>query len=305
MMAQCPVCGNEYLERQVKYCSTCGWDLTPYPVTFAGQLPDAFVEKEQAKLAWAKQMWARSQSELKKISQFQSESNEINQQLSQRQFQISFFEQEALRKQLELEELEQEKAKVESDLSRSQYQLEESEKKRSDLQSKLEEISQAHSQLKNKIGKILTGLQQLSQKDSSDVFIVLNHLEKQLKKMETQITSANKSLAYLIPHIILYLAEELRHIPDSSWAIAEIDKMLNLPTNKRYKAISYRQLILQTIKLILETSIENVINTTGGYFDKLNDENYIELASAILGVRHELKMKGIIQRDTQGDTLYD
>lgn len=61
-MAQCPICQTEYLEGQARYCFTCGWDIIPYPLTFNEQIPEAFLEKEQAKLVWAKQMWARSQS---------------------------------------------------------------------------------------------------------------------------------------------------------------------------------------------------------------------------------------------------
>jgi len=58
-VANCPICQSEYVEGKVNLCSTCGWDLTPYPLTFAGQIPEAFLEKEQAKLAWAKQIWSR------------------------------------------------------------------------------------------------------------------------------------------------------------------------------------------------------------------------------------------------------
>ncbi|MFB2917531.1 SUMF1/EgtB/PvdO family nonheme iron enzyme [Aerosakkonema funiforme] len=58
-MSNCPICQSEYLESKVNFCSTCGWDLTPYPLTFAGQIPEVFLEKERAKLAWAKQIWSR------------------------------------------------------------------------------------------------------------------------------------------------------------------------------------------------------------------------------------------------------
>ncbi len=67
MMAKCPVCYTEYIEGQVKYCSTCGWDLSSYLTTFAGQVPEAFLEKAQAKLGWSRQMWARLQSTLSEL----------------------------------------------------------------------------------------------------------------------------------------------------------------------------------------------------------------------------------------------
>lgn len=58
-MSQCPICSTEYIEEETTYCLTCGWDLTPYPLTF--QLPEVFIQKEQAKLAWAKEIWQQKQ----------------------------------------------------------------------------------------------------------------------------------------------------------------------------------------------------------------------------------------------------
>jgi len=60
-MANCPVCNSEYTQSNLEICSICGWDLTPYPLTFAGQIPQDLVEKERKKLAWAKQIWLKSQ----------------------------------------------------------------------------------------------------------------------------------------------------------------------------------------------------------------------------------------------------
>jgi anion-transporting ArsA/GET3 family ATPase len=58
-VSNCPICHSEYVEGKVNLCSTCGWDLTPDPLTFAGQIPEAFLEKQRANLAWAKQIWSR------------------------------------------------------------------------------------------------------------------------------------------------------------------------------------------------------------------------------------------------------
>src|SRR5918998_3269505 len=62
-MSECPVCQTEYIEGDVNRCSACSWDLTPYPPSLAQPLPSEFLEQEQAKLAWARQMWAKLQSD--------------------------------------------------------------------------------------------------------------------------------------------------------------------------------------------------------------------------------------------------
>ncbi|MEC4811929.1 MAG: GUN4 domain-containing protein [Scytonema sp. PMC 1069.18] len=60
-MTGCPVCQTEYIEGTIKCCTKCGWDVTPYPPTFYGQIPKVLLQKEQAKLAWARKVWERLQ----------------------------------------------------------------------------------------------------------------------------------------------------------------------------------------------------------------------------------------------------
>ncbi len=150
-MTQCPVCQTEYVE-QVNYCSICGWDLTPYPPTL-GQVPSAFLEKEQAKIAWAREMWAKSQSHL---SEFQS------------------------KLQSQLEQLKQEREKLQFQLSQAQSQLEESEQERT-----LREAALTH--IQGQMDQVLSRLQELVSERSPDVFAALSHLEGRLENMEAQL----------------------------------------------------------------------------------------------------------------------
>lgn len=63
-MSKCPVCRAEYIEAKAEFCSTCGWDITPYPQP--SKLSKTYLKKEQVRLQWAKQMWesARTQQNL-------------------------------------------------------------------------------------------------------------------------------------------------------------------------------------------------------------------------------------------------
>jgi hypothetical protein len=67
-MPQCPICSTEYIEEQTTPCSSCGWDLTSYPLTF--KIPEEFVQKEQARISWAKEIWQEKQQLLAELSQF-------------------------------------------------------------------------------------------------------------------------------------------------------------------------------------------------------------------------------------------
>lgn len=74
-MPQCPICSTEYIEQDTTSCPTCNWDLTPYPLTF--QLPEEFIQKEQSKLAWAKETWQQKQqiyAELLELQETQQKS---------------------------------------------------------------------------------------------------------------------------------------------------------------------------------------------------------------------------------------
>lgn len=84
-MPQCPVCYTEYVETKVENCSTCGWDLTPYPPNF--RLPDEFVKKEQAKLAWAKEIWSKLLIQQEKSNQELTKLKPENELLQKLQFQ--------------------------------------------------------------------------------------------------------------------------------------------------------------------------------------------------------------------------
>lgn len=57
---ECPICNTNYDSEKTNFCVTCGWDLTPYPLTFGG-IPDAYLAKERTKIQWAKQNWLKFQ----------------------------------------------------------------------------------------------------------------------------------------------------------------------------------------------------------------------------------------------------
>ena len=55
-MSICPICQTEYIENQDRVCVTCGFDLTPYPLSL-NSLPEVYLEKERTKLVWGRELW--------------------------------------------------------------------------------------------------------------------------------------------------------------------------------------------------------------------------------------------------------
>lgn len=147
-MANCPVCQSECTESEVKHCSFCGWDLTPYPLTFAGQVPEAFLEKERTKLAWARKMWTRTQSQSQQLHQSQLRIEQLNQQegqlqpeLSQMQSRVSHIkEEERTLREATITHLQ-------NQLSNAQAQLEQANREQSQLRFQLEEANRQIAEL--------------------------------------------------------------------------------------------------------------------------------------------------------------
>jgi hypothetical protein len=117
-MPKCPICQTDYVENQSNFCSTCSWDLKPYPMTFPGHIPDEFLEKERAKLTWAKAMWQRfkaQDSELQAQQQSEKDREAFNSQL----IKISGLQAKLDRSQQEVTELRSRLSKVEDQLEQS------------------------------------------------------------------------------------------------------------------------------------------------------------------------------------------
>ena len=58
-MSKCPICETEYIEGTVDNCSVCDWNLKPCSFSATGEEWQAYAEKEQAYIQWARQMWQK------------------------------------------------------------------------------------------------------------------------------------------------------------------------------------------------------------------------------------------------------
>ena len=77
-MSNCPICQTEY-EEQTDTCKTCGFDLSPYPISLNG-IPEVYLERERGKLRWGRELWSQlqtksnlSQAEYDKLLQAQTD----------------------------------------------------------------------------------------------------------------------------------------------------------------------------------------------------------------------------------------
>jgi len=111
-MPECPICGTEYEEGLINLCDHCGFDLTPYPLT-VGQIPTAYLEKEQTQLESVRQMWLKfeetkqkllenSATQVQRIKYLQIQKSNFQEDLSQAEKNISNLNKQI--KQLKIEQ---------------------------------------------------------------------------------------------------------------------------------------------------------------------------------------------------------
>lgn len=207
-MNACPICQTAYEEAQAISCHTCGWDLTPYPLTFTGTIPDAYILKERAKLKWAQEVWIGlqqlpSQAGFEQLQQEKAVLTESGQQLESQvnhligekqnlSAQISQLEQERSHLQNQNAHLVQEKSELVNRLTSLEVQVQKVIQEREQFLQKIDSLEQAksHSQ---KVSAAFTQEKQdlleqnkLLRQENSELQLQLNRERVQLRAALTK-----------------------------------------------------------------------------------------------------------------------
>ncbi len=169
-MVQCPVCQSKSLDNQVKFCTTCGWNLTPNSDQL-GQAPEPSMQKEKLKLSWAKQMWQRFQSKQQEFQKLQQQRltllNHVQSQLEQANlekkiletqlstisFKLEKKEQQNRQLQFQLQQTNRERQEFQLQLSLTQLQLQKEEQNNLELQYQLQQTVNNYNQLQSELEK--------------------------------------------------------------------------------------------------------------------------------------------------------
>ncbi len=224
-LSQCPVCKTEYNQGKVNRCSVCNWDLTP--------CPEAFVEKHNAQLAWAREMWINLQAQEKQLQASQSQLEEAKQEKAR-------FEGEVLHRLEQLEQAQdksepviwaqmpQDTSKVdelEKQLSRIREQLKGSEQKRQEIQTKVAQLSAQVAKFEAELQKKITNDPPLI----SEVGIDYSRLQSFLatgewKKANNETRIILKTIGFRFTGIDdIYDAQSIQKIPTAD--IRTIDEL--------------------------------------------------------------------------------
>ena len=89
-MPNCPICETEYIEKQGHICVTCGFDLTPYPISLNG-IPEVYLDRERGKLQWGQKLWSQM---LKNELQASRNVERLEQELNSKKNQIGQIQQQ-------------------------------------------------------------------------------------------------------------------------------------------------------------------------------------------------------------------
>lgn len=132
-MPRCPICQSKYIQNKDDYCPCCNWNLPSYPFPM-GWIPE-IVQKENTRLAWAKQIWTAFKLAQERLKQAQIQLEQTNQHASKirLQFEQSYQERAALTEALH---------KQEAKLTLLQEQLQQSTQQMAQLRTELDSIKQ-------------------------------------------------------------------------------------------------------------------------------------------------------------------
>lgn len=140
LLPTCPVCKTEYIEGEVNRCFICNWDLTP--------CPKALMEKHNAQLAWAREMWMKFQVQEKQLHASQFQVEEVEQEKAR-------FEGEVLYRLNQLEKVQDSsKAVIWAEVPQDTSKADELEKQLLKIHKKLSEADQERQKLKIKISEL-------------------------------------------------------------------------------------------------------------------------------------------------------
>ena len=324
-MINCPICNTNYDSEKIIFCVTCGWDLTPYPLTFGG-IPEAYLAKERTKIQWAKQNWLKLQQLETLNAQEQAHyTQQIHEQKTQLQIQAESLERERSDRQEQIDLLQRRLAQVSSDrddakstLEQIQIQAESLEQERDDrqeqidlLQRRLAQVSSDRDDTKSKLKQIeREGLPQAKQ-EAQQLRQKIQQVEEQLYKAERvkkllqeRDRTAKTALSWLFSNLAERFAEELASIKNRGEAITKIQDLHSKRLNQDWADQSHRLEFMKTLPTLLGFSYEKQLDKIKESLRQLGEDDPIIGSDALLSVRAELKYQGIIKRDADGDLPY-
>lgn len=138
--SQCPVCQTEYTQGELNHCSVCNWDLTSGSETL--------VERDNAQLAWAREMWVNFKTQEKLLQTSPSQLEEVKQEKAR-------FEGAILQRLKKLEEVQDSyKTVISSGIPQDASKANELEKLLPKIKKQLEESERERQVLKTEIYKL-------------------------------------------------------------------------------------------------------------------------------------------------------
>ena len=209
-MSNCPVCETPYTEGEVTKCPTCGWDLTSLPM-IVGEIPEAFVAQEKAKLEWAQQLWSQwekaSQVSSEELEALRQQNRESTQSLQEQQRRIEHLQQDAQNYQQQLAQvkgLEKENRKLSQSLQEKEAKVEKlqetSKQEAEQLRTEREKIRQQNRELTQSLQKKESQIKTLQQekKTLQDNF---NQVKKSGKNLKKELQKLYKHRDVIDAHI--------------------------------------------------------------------------------------------------------
>jgi len=185
----CPICQTSNIPESNKFCPTCGYDLSPYPLVMGG-IPQPFIDKEKQRVAWAKRLWADGQAKIAEAKAASTQSrDQFNQQFNQIVSQVERLTQVQTQLSTQLAELAS--TNMSARLSDIEQKLEER------LEERLEEIVSSQLADMNMSARLSDIEQQLEQLPDLSATIEQQITDKLRKPLSEEIEEISTAVSQL------------------------------------------------------------------------------------------------------------
>lgn len=235
LTSQCPVCKTDYTVAEVNQCSVCNWDLSP--------CPEAFVERYNSQLAWAKELWLSLQTHEKQLCESRSQLVEVKREQAIFEGKILYRLDQLEQKQSSPKNLGQEQ------LSQGISETAELKIQLSEFESQLNETSQERqllwdevSQLSKQVAKLETEQQEKAADN--------NEVEKQTIQIKSQLDAVESKQYHLESKVVTISSQLSNNTNEQNTQVSSIAKHLDEIQKEQQKFVGeLSQLSSQIVKL--------------------------------------------------------
>lgn len=234
LTSQCPVCKTDYTVAEENQCALCNWDFSP--------CPEAFVERYNSQLAWAKELWLNFQIHEQQLHESHSQLAEVKQEQAR-------FEGKILYRLEQLEQTEDgSKISLQEQVLQGIHKTAEIGIQLSKLEERLKESNQERQILRDEVNQLSSQIAKVKTQQENEA-VDTSEFKEQFFQVKSQIETKYEQIEFRA-EIAQTLSEVVNNTNKENSQFSSLMKHLKEVEKEQHKFVcELSQLSLQLAKL--------------------------------------------------------